>query len=162
MTCPIDKHNAELLVAYAAGRLDARSAAALELHLADCPACRSLAADQAAVWKALDAWEAPAVSPGFNRRLYNRIDSELRLSWWERLARPFRPMPLRQALSLTACAALLLVAGFVLQHPGRIVPVEPRAQTVRAEQVEKTLEDLELLRQFGSANSAESAHSDAM
>src|SRR5579863_1600022 len=162
MTCPMVSQNSEMLVAYAAGELDMESVALLERHLADCPACRSVVADQAALWKALDAWEAPTVSTDFNRRLYRRIDTEARLPWWERLTRPFRPMPLRHALPLTASAALLLMAGFLLQHPAKIAPVEPRSPTVRADQVESTLEDLELLRQFGAVNSPESGHSDAM
>jgi anti-sigma factor RsiW len=151
-----------MLVNYAAGELDLETARALEQHLAACAACRSVAADQTVVWKALDAWEAPAVSPDFDRRLYRRIGEGVRLSWWERLARPFRIMPLRQALPLTATAGLLLMAGLLLQHPGQLAPVAPRGEIVRADQVESTLDDLDLLRQFGTANSAESVHPDAM
>jgi anti-sigma factor RsiW len=162
MNCPIQSGNPEMLVAHAAGALDLETAGALEQHLAGCAACRSVAADQAAVWKALDAWEAPPVSPDFDRRLYRRIDEGVRLSWWERLTRPFRPMPLRQTLPLTATAGLLLMAGLLLQHPGPIAPVAPRAEIVRANQVESTLDDLDLLRQFGTADSAESAHPDAL
>jgi anti-sigma factor RsiW len=152
-----------MLVAYAAGELDLETVRALEQHLGGCVACRSKAADQATVWKALDAWEAPPVSPDFNRRLYGRIDQAVSLSWWERLTRLFNPMPLRQALPLTATAALLLMAGLLLQHDGALAPaVAPQRQTVRADQVESTLDDLDLLRQFGAASTAESVHPDAM
>lgn len=150
-----------MLVAYTAGELDLATARALEAHLAGCPACRSLAAEQAAVWTALDAWEAPPISPDFDRRLYRRIEQEARFPWWARLARPFRLMPLRQALPLTATAGLLLMAGLLLRHPAT-APVPTRAESVRAEQVERTLDDLELLRQFTPAGSAESGHSDAL
>jgi anti-sigma factor RsiW len=162
MNCPIEDRNPEMLVAYAASELDLETARALERHLAGCAACRLMAADQTAVWKALDAWEAPAVSPDFDRRLYRRIDQGVRFSWWERLTRPFRPMPLRQALPLTASAGLLLIAGLLLQHPGPIAPVARHGEAVRANQVERTLDDLDLLRQFGTADSAESVHPDAM
>jgi len=162
MNCPIESRNSEMVVAYAAGQLDPETARALEQHLAGCAACLSMAADQTAVWKALDAWEAPSVSPDFNRRLYRRIDDGAQLTWWERLTRPFRPMPLRQALPLTATAGLLLMAGLLLQH-GPLAPAAvPRGEVVRADQVEKTLDDLDFLRQFGTANSAESVHPDAM
>ena len=77
--------------------LDLGSSRELEQHLAGCASCRSAAADQAAVWNALDAWEAPAIPSDFNRRLYQRIEDGVRLSWWERLTRSFRPMPLRTA-----------------------------------------------------------------
>ena len=163
MNCPIESRNPEMLVAYAAGELDLETARAVEQHLDGCANCRAKAADQAAVWNALDAWEAPPVSPDFNRRLYGRIEQGVPISWWERLTRPFRPMPLRQALPLAATAALLLMAGVILQHSGPLAPAAvPPSQTVRADQVESTLDDLDLLRQFGAANSAEGAHPDAM
>jgi len=162
MTCPMESRNPEMLVAYSAGELDPETASALERHLAGCPACRLLAADQAAVWKALDAWETPRIALDFDQRLFRRIREEVRFSWWERISRPFRPMPFRQALPLTVSACLLLMAGLVLQHPGRIGPVEPRHETVRLDQVERTLDDLELLRQVGMANQPESGNSNAM
>src|SRR5580658_84659 len=136
MNCPLDDRKPEMLVAYAAGQLDRETNRALELHVADCTACQSMAADQTAVWKVLDTWEAPPVSPDFDRRLYRRIGEGVTFSWWERLTRPFRPMPLRHALPLTASAGLLLMAGLLLQHPGPIAPPVPRADIVRADQVE--------------------------
>jgi anti-sigma factor RsiW len=162
MNCPIENHNPEMLVAYAAGELEPETTRELEQHLAGCAGCAPVAADQAAVWKALDAWEAPAVTPDFDRRLYTSIDAGVRLSWWDRLMHSFRAMPLRQALPLTASAGLLLMAGLLLQHPSGFAPVAPRGEIVRANQVESTLDDLDLLRQFSMADSAEGAHSDAM
>jgi anti-sigma factor RsiW len=162
MNCPIQDHNSEILVAYTAGQLDQEAAQELGRHLAGCAPCRSMAAEQAAVWKALDAWEAPAVSPDFDRRLCRRIEQGARLSWWERLIRPFRSIPLRQAVPLTASAGLLLMVALLLQHPGSIVPATPRGDLVRAIQVEKTLDDLDLLRQFSTADSAESVHPHVM
>lgn len=162
MNCPIESRDPEILVAYAAGELELETACALERHLEGCAACRLMAADQAVVWKALDAWEAPSVSPDFDRRLYRRIDDGVRLTWWERLTRPFRPMPLRQALPLTASAGLLLMAGLLLQHPTPVAPAAPPGQIVRANQVERTLDDLELLRHFNAADTAQSPHPDAM
>lgn len=147
---------------YAAGELDLETAGAVERHMAGCEACRAMVAEQAAVWKALDEWKAPAVSADFDRRLYNRIDREARVSWWDRLTLPFRPLPLRRTLPLTAVAGLLLAAGILLQHPDKIAPGRPGGETVRAEQVERNLDDLELLRQFDAANTPESGHSDAM
>jgi len=163
MNCPIENRNSAMLVAHAAGELDPLAARVLEQHLAGCEACRSVAAEQIAMWKALDAWEAPPVSPDFDRRLYRRIGEGAPLSWWERIARPFRAIPLRQALPVTATAGLLLMASLLLQHPGALAPAPaPHSQAVRADQVESTLDDLDLLRQFGTANSAESVHNDAM
>ncbi|MGD0361098.1 MAG: zf-HC2 domain-containing protein [Bryobacteraceae bacterium] len=162
MNCPIESREPEILVAYAAGELELETARALERHLDGCAACRLMVADQAVVWRALDAWEAPSVSPDFDRRLYRRIDDGVRLTWWERITRPFRPMPLRQALPLTASAGLLLMAGLLLQHPTPVAPAAPAGQIVRANQVERTLDDLELLRHFNAADTDQSPHPDAM
>jgi len=163
MNCPIESRDPEMLVALCAGQLDLKTAEALKQHLAACAACRSVAAEQAVVWKALEAWEAPVVSPDFDRRLYRRIDAGARQTWFARFLRSFREMPLRQALPLTATAGLLLMAGFLVQHPIIVAPAAQRQDSVRANQVERTLDDLELLRQFSAAGSAsESAHPDAM
>jgi hypothetical protein len=122
-----------------------------------------MATDQMAVWKALDAWEAPPISADFNRRLYRRIDEGAPMSWWGRCTRAFRLMPLRQVLPLSATAGLLLMAGLIMQHPATIGPAAAKqAPIVRADQVESTLDDLDLLRQFGTANSTEGAHPDAL
>lgn len=159
MDCPLEHRNSELLVAYAAGELDVESARALERHLDGCAACDSLAAEQAAVWKALDAWEAPPVSLDFDQRLDRRVRAEVRFSWWERLWRPLRPVPIWQALPLAAAACMLLIGGLILRFPGKVGPAAPRAETVRVDQVERTLDDLELLRQFGVASHVEGAPS---
>ena len=115
------------------------------------------------VWQALETWEVPAISPDFDRGLYRRIDEGAGLTWFARLMRSFREMPLRQALPLTATAGLLLMAGFLLQHPIIVAPAPQRQDSVRANQVERTLDDLDLLRQFSATGSSvESAHPDAM
>jgi anti-sigma factor RsiW len=162
MNCPSANHNPELLVALAAGELTLDCVQELESHLAVCPACRSAATEQAAVWRSLDAWDAPPVSVDFNRRLYSRIEQGAGLSWFQRLAHAFRSMPLRQALPLSATAGLLLMAGLIAYNPIHPAPAAPNGNIVRANQVERTLDDIELLRQFNSAGSAESAHPDAM
>ncbi len=63
MYCPDRTENTELLLAYAAGQLDAQSAKTLERHLEQCEPCRTLAAEQAEVWQALDVWDG-ACMPG--------------------------------------------------------------------------------------------------
>ena len=156
MKCPIETHeNSELLLAYCARKLDPETQAILERHLAVCPACREFQQSQEMVWQALDAWDAMPVSPDFDRRLYRRIEEEqARASWWSRLKRPFGPMfglPTSRSLPLAAAAALLVLAGIILQRPHDVaVPedVAERIESIQPDQVEKTLDDMELLRQF--------------
>ena len=155
MRCPIEtEENAEILLAYCARRLDPETNAALERHMAVCPSCRSFRDGQRSVWAALDSWEAEPISPDFDRKLYQRIEREGGASWWQRLASPFQPMLIRQGLPLAAAACLLVMAGMIVQRPQEPVAAMHtvvRAETVPAEQVERTLDDIELLRDFTAA-----------
>jgi anti-sigma factor RsiW len=151
MRCPIEtQENAELLLSYSARRLDPESTAILEAHMKLCPACREFRDGQRVLWEALDQWEARPVSPDFDRRLYRRIEEQEQMSWWSRIFGPLRPMFLRPALPLAATACLVLVAGFIGVDPGRIAPTAAvdNPQVREVEQVEKALDDLDMLRQF--------------
>ncbi len=152
MKCPREtQESAEVLLAYGACKLDAESTAALEKHMAVCPTCRESARGLRAAWEALDAFEAPPVSPDFDRRLYRRIEREV--SWWDLLLRPFRWFPVRQGLPIAAAAGVMVFAGVMLYRPA--VPPAPQqdaaqaqVDALRPEQVEDALDDMEMLREF--------------
>src|SRR6476659_5995846 len=151
MKCPIEtKENAELLLSYSARRLNAESTAILEAHMEVCPACQEFRDGQRALWEALDQWEARPVSPDFDRRLYQKIEEHEQMGWWARTFGPMRPVFLRPALPLAAMACVVLVAGFIIDEPGKLfAPAADSPQVVReVEQVERALDDLEMLRQF--------------
>jgi hypothetical protein len=151
MRCPIEaQENAELLLSYSARKLDPDSTALLEGHIEECAACREFRDGQRALWEALDEWEARPVSPDFDRRLYRRIEEQDRMAWWARIFGPLRPAFLRPALPLAATACLVLVAGFLMVEPGKVAgPVAMDNQLApEVEQVERTLDDLDMLRQF--------------
>jgi hypothetical protein len=149
MRCPIEtQDNAELLLSYSARRLNPENTAILEAHMEVCPQCREFRDSQRALWEALDQWEARPISADFNRRLYRKIEEQDQLGWWDRIFGAGRPMFLRPALPLAATACLVLVAGLMID-PGRIVTTAGETPQVReVEQVERTLEDMEMLRQF--------------
>jgi len=145
MECPVQsRDNADLLLAYCARRLDAEAAAVLERHMRQCEACQAFGEAQKAVWAALDAWEAQPLSEDFNRRLYARIRRE-EGSFWSRWVQPRLPLNPRPALSLAVAASVLLVALLVQSPPPASTLAE--VETVDAEQVERALDDLEMLRQ---------------
>jgi anti-sigma factor RsiW len=133
----------ELLIAYCTGRLESETAADVERHLETCAACVRLRDEQQAAWRALDVFEAPHISAGFDLRLYRRIETDGPPAWrrWFLAPALWRP-----AVPLAATAALIL-AGVVLQRPDAKPPAEPQA-VIEVEQVERTLEDLEMLQQF--------------
>jgi anti-sigma factor RsiW len=148
MKCPNDtEETSEILLAYSAGRLDPEAVAAVERHLASCPACRETFEEQRAVWEALDGWDAAAVAPDFDRRLYGRIEREASGARWWRIA-PAGPALVRRWLPFAAAAGLLLAAGGLLDYGTPSEAREARFEFIRADQVERTLEDLELLHAF--------------
>jgi hypothetical protein len=157
MRCPIEtQENAELLLSYSARRLNPESTAILEAHMEVCPQCREFRDSQRSLWEALDQWEARPISPDFDRRLYRTIEEQAQAGWWQRFFGPARPMFLRPALPLAATACLVLVAGFIIDNPVKVTtPVAENPQVREVEQVERTLEDIEMLRQFNLIAPAE-------
>jgi hypothetical protein len=162
MSCPImSEEHTDHLLAYSAGKLRGDAAANLELHMRTCAECAAIGKSQTAVWNLLDTWEARPVSSDFNRRLYARIDAAASATWWDRLALSvnefLRPVFARPAFPLAA-ATLVIVAGFVLDHPGKISKTgsnqavfhvsSGEINRLELDQVEATLDDMEMLLQF--------------
>ena len=142
MTCPLQTEETDLLLDYSAGRLDAPRAAALADHMAGCSRCSRFATEQAAVWKALDEWEPAPVSLDFNRRLWQRIDAAAAVPWYRNFSQVWKP-----AIPLTA-AILVIAAGFLLDHPRGSQTRVPGVTVQEANQVEQTLDDIQLLDQL--------------
>jgi hypothetical protein len=92
------------------------------------------------VGPALDLWEAPPVSAGFDRRLYRRIDRDV--PWWHFLVRPNRFLP------VAAAAGLLIAAGIWVAQPG--VTPAPRSAVIElpADQAESALREMEMIEEF--------------
>ena len=157
MRCPIEtQENAELLLSYSARRLNPEAAAILEAHMELCPACREFRDGQRALWEALDQWDARPVSADFDRRLYRKIEEQEQMSWWSRIFGPMSPLTWRPAMPVAATACLVLVAAFISVNPGTIaMPVVDNPQAREVEQVERALDDLEMLRQFDLVAAAE-------
>ncbi len=151
MNCPLETpETARLLVDYTSRKLGPEETALLERHLDLCPACRRFADAQSTVWSALDTWEAAPVSADFDRRLYRRIESEN--SWTDRLRSAFRPLLAYRGVPAAAAACLVLLAGVLLEHPGKPqpapVPPDVVMVDVQPEQVEKALDALDVLSEF--------------
>lgn len=154
--------NAELLLNFVAGRLDAEAKARLERHLEVCPACREFAGGQKAVWEALDAWELPPVSPDFDRRLYDRIERDV--SWWDRIATPFRLAQVRRGWPIAAVASLALVAGIIavdrstaVKQPAQKASIQ--MESLRPDQVDGAIEDMQMLQEINGMVRPDSAPS---
>lgn len=137
MQCPSgSEEGSGLAVSYIAGKLDSGAAAAFERHLQACPECRRVAAEQQAVWSALDGWQPEAVSSGFDQKLFERLAEQREITWRLRLRwRSILPV---------AAACAVLAAALVVRQP-TLAPARP---SVRIEQVEHALDDMDLLNRL--------------
>jgi anti-sigma factor RsiW len=154
MNCPLQSEDTlNLLLDYSAGRLDTARTVALERHMHACSGCAEFRLRQTALWEALDAWEPEPVSMSFNRSLWQKIEAAAAAPWYRRLADALRFGAWKPAFPLAA-AAVLIVAGFVYDHRNTetLAPSVSGVSVSEAEQVEKTLDDIQLLRQFDAAS----------
>lgn len=146
----------ELLLGASSGSVAEHAAA----HLKECEGCSSAFAEQVALWGKMDAWTLPEVSSDFNRGLYAKVDASQQERWYDRWARDLKAFFAQPSLAL-ASAALVVVAGFMLDHaavdgtrvsrPSEVGAIHAPAVQLSpsdAEQMEKTLDDMEMLRQF--------------
>ncbi|MBI3696183.1 MAG: hypothetical protein HY238_15270 [Acidobacteria bacterium] len=109
--------------------------------------------EQQALWRRMDAWEAPEVSAGFDRRLFARIGRRAAepwaaLDWLMRLFRPLQPS------YATALACMLVVATVVVER-GRHQTLPPDATVAihaaekdDPKQIEAALDDMKMLSDF--------------
>lgn len=169
MNCPTATGKYGIVIDYCARGGEARASELFKLHLADCQDCGKVVAAQRAAWAALDSFDGVAVSADFDRRLYARIQAEeagrsafakwLR-SWTARWS-PFnwRPMVPAAAMGAAIVAALMLQPS--LQTPS-VRPLAPpvelqaQAQSIDADQVERALDDLDMLKQLGASSGEKS------
>jgi anti-sigma factor RsiW len=146
MDCPIrTQENADWLLEYAAGRLDRERTALMARHVETCRECARFVEGQQRVWNALSQWDVDPVSAGFDRRLYRTIEAQPD-SWKDRLFRPLQPW-LRHVIPLVA-ACLLIAVGVVLHAPQATMTTAPSQAAVEADQVERTLDDMQMLREL--------------
>jgi hypothetical protein len=155
--CPIEnQENLELLLDYGRapnhkGKVAPETAAAFGHHLEVCARCREALAGQQAVLSALDVWDAPEVSPSFDRRLYERIDRAP--AWRERLtgtaSNVVRLLLVWRGVPIAAAACLIVTAGIMIERR-EITPNPPGTQLdpAKAEQVVHELDDMDMLGNF--------------
>jgi hypothetical protein len=170
MNCPLKSESTmDVLLDYSAGKLDRMRSASLERHMLLCAECSVFLAGQTDLWQTLDVWEPEPVSMDFNRRLWQRIDVEAAQPWYRKVGDFLRMGAWKPALPLTA-AALLVATAFMMDHRGA-TPASQGVETasgmtagvspIDADQVEKALDDIQLLRQL-DASAAEPNSSKTM
>ncbi|HLJ50265.1 MAG TPA: zf-HC2 domain-containing protein [Bryobacteraceae bacterium] len=149
MQCPKENGNAaELMIAYVAEALEPATQIALERHITQCADCREMAAQQKAVWDALEDWKPAPISSDFDEKLYQRIAQDEQRGWWRRLTGANWSWAFRPAMPVAAACAALIVA-FLIRGPLSEYDSTPQVQPqVSIEQVERALDDVDLLKQL--------------
>ena len=124
------------------------------MHLRQCEDCNDRVTAHANLWTLLGDWDASPVSASFNRELYARIQKECSSGWWGSLSRVLNGWVARPAMPLAALSFLVFV-GFYLERPEAITPAVPAVAEVPvtvtpndADQLDKALDDLQLLHQL--------------
>jgi|SRR5579859_1208927 len=154
MDCPIKtQESTDWLLDFVAGRLHGERAAELVRHVEACNDCANFVAAQRVVWNALDQWEPEPLSIDFDRRLYRSIEAARPASGLAgMLRRIFGPLqPLWRPVVPLAAACLLIVAGVMLHAPQAVIaPLDgtARVEKIEPEQVERTLDDMQMLREL--------------
>jgi anti-sigma factor RsiW len=173
MNCPLKAEDTfDVLLDYSAGKLDRNASARFERHIAACAECTAFVAGQSEVWKTLDVWEPQPVGMDFNRQLSRRIDAAAAAPWYTKLADSLRMGAWKQAVPLAA-AVVLVTTAFMMDHQ-TVVKVTPNTvggsygasltnvSATEAEQLEQTLDDIQLMRQLDAAVGGESTGSRTM
>ena len=99
------------LAAYQDGEIGGKERERISAHLRDCPSCRIVLAELEQVWQSLEKIPEIQASPGFERRLFARVNAvpDPR-SWWRF---PWASWIYR-AYPASAMAAVLLLVGTLL------------------------------------------------
>jgi len=148
MTClNKNKRGTETLLDYCAGTLERERAEAIENHARECAACRALITAQKNLWNALEEVDAPEISADFDARLYARIAQEEAQPtwrvWWSRIS--LSGITWKPVLTAVAAAAILAVGLTVYAPKLQDSLRQIRSDSVDVEQLEVTLQDLEML-----------------
>ena len=96
-------------------------------------------------------WQPESISADFDERLYARITAEERRTFWSRIFGD--RLSWKPALPLAAgCATMLLAVIVSIPGPAPVpTPVqEVRVEAIEPEQLERAVEDMEMLRQFST------------
>jgi anti-sigma factor RsiW len=163
--CPSE----EILLDYTAGCLNRTQAAVFDAHADQCAHCSALRMSQAAIWQSLDEWKPSPVSEGFNRELWRRIDADARKSSWTHELASALQFSFWKRLAPLAVAMALIVTGYVFDHSGKQsgklqpgIPASIIVTASEADQLDRALDDIQLLDEVDAAAAPASPASSVM
>ena len=164
MICPLESRGGEAsLVEFVAGKVRGPAGALLRAHVDNCRPCGEYVAEQRTIWRLLDDWEPEFESFGFDNSFASRLAKLSADPWLIRTGRFAVARLLKPAFTVTAVTALLAVSIYVRNPfaglPAVAIshPVQHTTKTVsrvisrlEAEQMDRTIDDLQLLHQLDS------------
>jgi anti-sigma factor RsiW len=102
------------LSAYMDGEVTPSERAAIDSHLAECPACTATLRDFQMISRTVRGFEGPTVEPALLQRLHNGVDQFGR-----------RPVERFVGLLTGIAACLAVIGGLMLLQPGTPTPILP-------------------------------------
>ncbi len=159
--CPTE----DILLDYTAGQLGPEQSAQFERHADGCARCSQLRSAQATIWLALDEWKPAPVSEGFNRELWRKIDADAN-SGFSRLRSGLRFNLWKQVAPLGVATAVIITA-FVFDHNVKQSAPVPAGSAIvvtvsDADQLERTLDDIQLLREVDAVQTGAKPQTEIM
>lgn len=154
--CPTE----DVLLDYVSGHLDPAKAAMFDRHADGCAQCAALRTAQSAIWRSMDEWKSAPVSEGFNRELWRRIDAEEQGASWTQRVAGMMTFGLWKRIAPVALAMAVAVTVFVLHsgdEPGKPATRTPASIVLTvsdADQLEQTLDDIQLLHEVDTEAAA--------
>lgn len=151
MKCPIQT-NEDILLDYCAGKLAPEASVTFERHMETCADCRMVVNAQKSAWNDLDFLEAMPISADFDRKLYARIEQYENSSWWSKLWNrgALQPFSFGPAVPIaTVCVTVFAAVMLYLpaSAPKMDIPAPNKIESSEIDQLERTLEDMEMLNQ---------------
>jgi len=157
--CPWASRSGEArLLAFVAGRVRGPDGIRLRAHLEDCHRCSEYVAKQKAIWGILDEWEPEFTRPDFTSDVVVRVNNLPPENWFVQSGRFIMARMFRPACTVATISALLAISLYIrnpfvtsTQAPfaPRVVAAAPQGiSPVEAEQMDRALDDLQLLHQL--------------
>ena len=146
-----NENDGMVLMEYALDKLPLAQRTLVAEHVHSCSDCSTVVAAHKSLNSSFDLWEPDAISRDFDRKLFTRIMEEESRSWKRFL--PQFAVPAWRSTFMPAAALCAAMFAAALLHTPAVAPVPVKdtahhLELSEVEQVESTLEDLEMLRQL--------------
>lgn len=159
MSCLVIRDHQSDLLEYCRGSFETERRLDIAKHAASCSECQTFIAQQQQVNALLDEWTLDPVSPEFDLALQAKLAQATSEGFGERLRRWLTPLwrPAIPVGAAAALAAVLITVQYPVPHAPSTAGETVDASRIDVNQVEQTLDDLDMLRQMAPSDGSSGA-----